>query len=88
LAGGLNLYGFANGDPVNFSDPFGLCSKEEEDCEDEAPHTDTVFVGCRRLEGGMGMVGNHCGVRIGENGSYNSGELLKKKGANHIAPLG
>ncbi len=24
LAGGLNLYGFANGDPVNFSDPFGL----------------------------------------------------------------
>jgi RHS repeat-associated protein len=26
LAGGLNLYGFANGDPVNFSDPFGLCA--------------------------------------------------------------
>ena len=25
LAGGLNAYGFANGDPVNFSDPFGLC---------------------------------------------------------------
>jgi len=24
LAGGLNLYGFANGDPINFSDPFGL----------------------------------------------------------------
>lgn len=24
LAGGLNLYGFANGDPVNFDDPFGL----------------------------------------------------------------
>jgi hypothetical protein len=24
LAGGLNLYGFANGDPVNFSAPFGL----------------------------------------------------------------
>lgn len=24
LAGGLNLYGFAGGDPVNFSDPFGL----------------------------------------------------------------
>jgi hypothetical protein len=24
LAGGLNLYGFANGDPVNFNDPFGL----------------------------------------------------------------
>ena len=25
LAGGVNLYGFANGDPINFSDPFGLC---------------------------------------------------------------
>jgi RHS repeat-associated protein len=25
LAGGVNLYGFAAGDPVNYSDPFGLC---------------------------------------------------------------
>ena len=25
LAGGMNLYGYAGGDPVNFSDPFGLC---------------------------------------------------------------
>jgi hypothetical protein len=25
LAGGLNAYGFADGDPVNFTDPFGLC---------------------------------------------------------------
>jgi RHS repeat-associated protein len=25
LAGGLNLYGYAGGDPVNFHDPFGLC---------------------------------------------------------------
>jgi uncharacterized protein RhaS with RHS repeats len=25
LAGGLNLYGYAGGDPVNFGDPFGLC---------------------------------------------------------------
>jgi hypothetical protein len=28
LAGGLNLYGYANGDPVNFSDPFGLAALE------------------------------------------------------------
>ncbi len=32
LAGGLNLYGFANGDPVNFSDPFGLCPVPATDC--------------------------------------------------------
>jgi hypothetical protein len=25
LAGGLNLYGYANADPINQSDPFGLC---------------------------------------------------------------
>jgi RHS repeat-associated protein len=26
LAGGLNLYGYAEGDPVNYSDPYGLCA--------------------------------------------------------------
>ncbi|MGH7645053.1 MAG: RHS repeat-associated core domain-containing protein, partial [Gemmatimonadales bacterium] len=25
-AGGVNLYGFADGDPLNYSDPFGLCT--------------------------------------------------------------
>ena len=27
LAGGLNQYGFAAGDPVNYQDPFGLCAQ-------------------------------------------------------------
>lgn len=27
LGGGLNLYGYAGGDPVNFTDPFGLCDQ-------------------------------------------------------------
>lgn len=31
IAGGANVYGFANGDPVNFSDPFGLCP--DDDCQ-------------------------------------------------------
>ena len=26
LAGGFDLYGYANGDPINFGDPFGLCT--------------------------------------------------------------
>lgn len=25
LAGGLDLHGYAGGDPINFDDPFGLC---------------------------------------------------------------
>ncbi|MCG8470039.1 MAG: lipid II-degrading bacteriocin, partial [Gemmatimonadetes bacterium] len=35
LAGGLNLYGFAGGDPINFSDPFGLmpCDPPEIPCD-------------------------------------------------------
>jgi hypothetical protein len=32
LAGGLNLYGFAGGDPINFSDPFGLCPEKPWEC--------------------------------------------------------
>jgi RHS repeat-associated protein len=28
VAGGTNLYGFASGDAVNFSDPFGLCVED------------------------------------------------------------
>ncbi len=32
LAGGLNLYGFAGGDPINYSDPFGLCVKDDAVC--------------------------------------------------------
>jgi uncharacterized protein RhaS with RHS repeats len=33
LAGGLNLYGFAGGDPINFSDPFGLCRDDDDVCK-------------------------------------------------------
>jgi RHS repeat-associated protein len=31
LAGGMNLYGFAAGDPVSYSDPFGLCPEKAAD---------------------------------------------------------
>jgi len=60
IAGGLNLYGFAGGDPVNFADPFGL---------------EPVYVSCRPVggengeDGASGDVG-HCAVRVvieGEN---------------------
>jgi hypothetical protein len=35
LAGGLNLYGFAAGDPVNLADPFGLSALECPPCTPE-----------------------------------------------------
>jgi RHS repeat-associated protein len=34
LAGGANLYGFASGDAVNFSDPFGLCPPKDKNTSD------------------------------------------------------
>lgn len=46
LAGGLNLYGFANGDPINFSDPFGL-----QGCRDH-PNTPT----CKDAIASMGVL--------------------------------
>jgi RHS repeat-associated protein len=35
LGGGMNLYGFADGDPVNYTDPFGLCTRSDgwRDCD-------------------------------------------------------
>ncbi|MGQ0715348.1 MAG: RHS repeat-associated core domain-containing protein [Gemmatimonadaceae bacterium] len=39
LAGGLNLYGFAKGDPITFSDPFGL------DCRDRSGRPVPCFPG-------------------------------------------
>jgi len=45
LAGGLNLYGFANGDPVNFSDPFGLRVRLAHDPEGKIQRTLAALVG-------------------------------------------
>jgi RHS repeat-associated protein len=45
LAGGLNLYGFANGDPVNFTDPFGLKVCFDEDGRDELVDATSEAIG-------------------------------------------
>jgi len=37
MAGGLNLYGYANGDPVNFRDPSGLTAECDEPGTPECP---------------------------------------------------
>ena len=64
LAGGLNLYGFAGGDPVNFGDPFGLAPcPPDNDCDAltaALAATGTLLGG---LGGGMfgGAAGAFCG---------------------------
>jgi hypothetical protein len=45
LAGGMNAYGFGNGDPITFSDPFGLTCYERGNCtqsERLSPPTDGI----------------------------------------------
>ena len=80
LAGGLNLYGYAGGDPINFSDPFGLCpynQKEPDTNVDDCPD-DAVGRGVRllRSEGGTTgastirlMAANNARVRVLSQGA-------------------
>ncbi len=57
LAGGLNLYGYAGGDPVNYRDPFGL---------DECPiGTGGVWPNCFRSAAAMGLVLGSALGRVG-----------------------
>jgi RHS repeat-associated protein len=50
LAGGLNAYGFANGDPVSYSDPFGLCPNPDgSPCIGTAAASSIVFAQLGRM---------------------------------------
>jgi RHS repeat-associated protein len=31
MAGGINIYGFGNGDPISYGDPYGLCPPKDDD---------------------------------------------------------
>ena len=52
IAGGMNAFGFASGDPVNYSDPFGLC-----------PPKDWNFFTC---DGCFTLAGAAAGTLVGE----------------------
>jgi uncharacterized protein RhaS with RHS repeats len=52
LAGGLNLYGFAQGDPVTFTDPFGL-----KGCKPDDLLCNLGRAGWRGLGGLLGAIG-------------------------------
>ena len=48
----MNVYGFAGGDPVNFSDPFGLCPpKDDTPCPNQIDNSDGL--GAFRYAGAM-----------------------------------
>jgi RHS repeat-associated protein len=61
LVGGLNLYGFAGGDPINFSDPFGLAT-----CP---PH-------CTRIHAIGAGVGGVFGTVVGASGGAVAGTAV------------
>lgn len=61
LAGGMNLYGFAGGDPVNFSDPFGLMA-----CPPDCGPT---------LGAGCPAIADHCNVDMSRAGAMAGGAV-------------
>jgi RHS repeat-associated protein len=72
IAGGLNVYGYANGDPVNYRDPFGLKAED-------------VFIGCRPLADSWGKVRQHCAIRIvDDKGGEEVYELLNVNRRNSV----
>jgi RHS repeat-associated protein len=84
LAGGLNLYGFAAGDPVNFGDPFGLCPKEPRNMADalvcigqlvrpaETPIGLASMAVTAPLAGGMGMMGEAMEGAVALRGAFSA----------------
>ena len=54
IAGGTNVYGFANGDPVNFSDPFGL-----DPCSSLRSTTVAAMLMCESLNFASSVSGRH-----------------------------
>src|SRR6267143_4438151 len=76
LAGGLNLYGFAGGDPVTFTDPFGL-------------GPDTVQIGWRPLHNLAGCCYVHFAIRVGGGNNWHADELLPDPddSKNNIVPF-
>ncbi len=68
LAGGFNLYGLANGDPINFSDPFGLCpyTGKHTTNVDDCPK-DTVGDAFRLLKSEGGQEGRSTIILVATN---------------------
>lgn len=80
LAGGLNLYGYASGDPINYQDPFGLCFPWPQ-CARVAGNLGAlagtaIGFGVGALGGGAGAVpGAAIGNRVGWIGGFGAATL-------------
>ena len=97
LGGGLNLYGFAGGDPINYQDPFGLCKdgrNNDVECPDKAKVA-TWMRDSAQTES-KGRCGNYCrrGLEAGgmdseghpvDAGDY--GPFLLQKGAGAVSSV-
>jgi uncharacterized protein RhaS with RHS repeats len=98
IAGGLNLYGYANGDPVNYSDPFGLSA---ECCRDlfaagasllpvvgDGNDVVALFTGHDMLGGedldGMGRTTAALGLVVGSGSSIRAGGRVAKEAVGGI----
>lgn len=63
IAGGLNAYGFAAGDPINFADPFGLCPQAaggdgKTDVYADCPEGTSGYYAWKAAQGKGGFVNN------------------------------
>lgn len=86
LAGGLDVYGFANGDPVNDSDPCGLCPPEDNHpCDmstgdpnlDDPASRNVMERGCKNART------DRQGYRIEQGGvCYKDGQCVSGRNAN------
>ena len=54
LAGGVNAYGFASGDPVSYSDPYGLCKKPKAQKDGEIGICIESFIAAKLAGAGNG----------------------------------
>jgi RHS repeat-associated protein len=74
LAGGLNLYGYANGDPVNFNDPFGLSAQA-------CCRTGSSFLSALWDEGGRQIRSRTDRIVVGASGTLGNAGVSASAGA-------
>lgn len=87
IAGGLNLYGFARGDPINFSDPFGLdpCEDLEGDELEECQEEEEARKEAAREERAACYANNRFSALFPDGAARNTVELIEMGSAISLA---